>query len=116
MASGTQQVPTGNVRSVEGADVSEHLLIVEADVEEHVEAAWNRWYDEQHLPDILGCPGISDGRRYVTELAHGRRYVTIYRLDSPAAVDTPEFAERRGWANFQDHVRATVRVYRSVGQ
>lgn len=104
----------GQVRSAGGVDMSEHLLIVEAAVDEQVEAEWNRWYDEQHLPEIERCPGIADGRRFVTETAQGRRYVTIYSLDSPAALETPEFSERRGWAQFQDHVRATVRVYTSV--
>ena len=33
------------------------LLIVVAEVDAEVEAEWNRWYDEVHLPDALRCPG-----------------------------------------------------------
>ena len=32
------------------------LLVVRAEVEPGIEAAWNRWYDEVHLPEIAACP------------------------------------------------------------
>ncbi|MEA2813650.1 MAG: hypothetical protein QOI93_1347, partial [Rhodospirillaceae bacterium] len=32
------------------------LLIVTAEVDASVEADWNRWYDDVHLPDALACP------------------------------------------------------------
>ena len=98
------------------------LLIVTAEVDTTVEAAWNRWYDEVHLPDALACPGVRSGRRYVTsgevsesDRGQGRRtaiklYTTVYELDSPAAVTTREFAAMRGWAQFAPHVRSQTRV------
>ena len=79
------------------------LLIVTAEVDAAVEADWNRWYDEVHLPDALACPGVLGGRRYVTsgevsesDRGQGRRtrtklYTTVYELASPAAVETKEF-------------------------
>jgi hypothetical protein len=42
------------------------LLIVTAEVDASVEADWNRWYDDVHLPDALACPGVRAGRRYVS--------------------------------------------------
>ena len=98
------------------------LLIVTAEVDASVEADWNRWYDEVHLPDALSCPGVKSGRRYVTagevsESDRGRSrrsatklYTTVYELDSPAAVTTREFAAMRGWAQFVPHVRSQTRV------
>jgi len=98
------------------------LLIVTAEVDTTVEAEWNRWYDEVHLPDALACPGVRSGRRYVTsgevsesDRGQGRRtanklYTTVYELDSPAAVTTREFAAMRGWAQFAPHVRSQTRV------
>lgn len=98
------------------------LLIVTAEVDAAVEADWNRWYDEVHLPDALACPGVKSGRRYVTEgevsesdRGRGRRsatklYTTVYELDSPAAVTTREFSAMRGWAQFAPHVRSQTRV------
>ena len=98
------------------------LLIVTAEVDAEVEAEWNRWYDEVHLPDALACPGVLSGRRYLlsgevseSDRGQGRRfsarlYTTVYELESPAAVTTREFAAMRGWAHFAPRVRSQTRV------
>ena len=57
------------------------LLIVTAEVDPEVEADWNRWYDEVHLPDALACPGVLGGKRFVSngpvvEVARGERCAT----------------------------------------
>jgi hypothetical protein len=103
------------------------LLIVTAEVDAAVEADWNRWYDDVHLPDALACPGVLAGRRYVTsgevsesDRGQGRRtrtklYTTVYELASPAAVETKEFHAMRGWARFAPHVRSQTRVIVPVG-
>ena len=103
------------------------LLIVTAEVDGAVEADWNRWYDEVHLPDALACPGVRAGRRYVSsgdisESDRGERrltpakvYTTVYELDSPAAVQTKEFNAMRGWARFAPHVRSQTRVVVPAG-
>lgn len=98
------------------------LLIVTAEVDAEVEADWSRWYDEVHLPDALACPGVRAGRRYCSagavsesERGTGRRvttklWTTVYELDSPKAVETPEFTAMRGWGRFAPHVRSQTRV------
>ena len=103
-----------------------HLLIVIAEVDEEVEADWNRWYDEVHLPDATACPGVLSGRRFcsVGEITHndrgtrapalGRVYTTIYELAGPEAVNTLEFHKMRGWAHFTPSVRSSTRVVRAL--
>src|SRR5882757_5400378 len=98
------------------------LLIVTAEVDASVEADWNRWYDDVHLPDALACPGVHAGRRYVSsgeisesDRGQGKRsltrlYTTVYELDSPAAVETKEFKAMRGWGRFSSQVRSQTRV------
>jgi hypothetical protein len=98
------------------------LLIVTIEVDPVVEADWNRWYDEVHLPDALKCPGFRRGRRYVsageiTETVAGTRekiakriYTTIYEIDSPAAIETPEFQAMRGWYQFAPHIKSRTQV------
>jgi len=98
------------------------LLIVTAEVDPEVEQEWNRWYDAVHLPDALKCPGVRRGRRYVSagEISESNRgtsaklrqriYTTVYELDSPAAVATPEFQAMRGWYQFAPHVRSRTQV------
>ena len=103
------------------------LLIVTVEVDAQVEAQWNRWYDDVHLPDALRCPGVRRGQRYVsvgavTESVDGRResvsrrlYTTIYELDSPEAIATPEFQAMRGWYHFASHVRSRTQVVVATG-
>jgi len=98
------------------------LLIVTAEVDASVEADWNLWYDDVHLPDALACPGVRAGRRYVSsgEISESDRgqakrtrtrlYTTVYELDSPAAVETREFKAMRGWGRFSPHIRSQTRV------
>lgn len=102
------------------------LLIVTVEVDPQVEAEWNRWYDEVHLPDALKCPGVRQGRRYVSagpiaDTVDGRResvnkrlYTTVYELDSPDAVATPQFQAMRGWYQFAPHVRSRTQVVTTV--
>jgi hypothetical protein len=98
------------------------LLIVTAEVDASVEADWNRWYDDVHLPDALACPGVRTGRRYVSsgEISESNRgqgkrsrtklYTTVYELDSPAAVETKEFKAMRGWSRFSPQIRSQTQV------
>ena len=89
-----------------------HLLIVTATVDSQVEDAWNRWYDETHLPEIVACPGFRSGQRYVTTAADGsRRYVAIYEVDGPEAILGPQFQARRGWAEFSGRVRWETQLF-----
>jgi hypothetical protein len=98
------------------------LLIVTIEVDPKVEAEWNRWYDEVHLPDALKCPGVRRGQRYVSvgeisesiegerQTAAKRIYTTIYEIDSPAAISTLEFQAMRGWHQFTPHVRSRTQT------
>jgi hypothetical protein len=92
----------------------EHLLIVRAVVPAEIEADWNRWYNEVHLPEITACPGFLSSRRYVSDSGGMRRYVAVYALAGPEAMASPEFASRRGWGPFAGRVEATVEVYSGV--
>jgi antibiotic biosynthesis monooxygenase (ABM) superfamily enzyme len=95
----------------------EHLLIVAAAIDPGVEAEWNRWYDEVHLPEIVACPGFRSGQRYVAEDRSGaHRYVAIYELDGPDALQSAEFRARRGWGPFGDKVRFETLQYRRRAQ
>ncbi len=103
------------------------LLIVTAEVDPEVEAAWNHWYDTVHLPDALRCPGVQRGRRYVsrgeisettagrTEKVARRVYTTVYELEGPDATATPEFQAMRGWYQFAPHVRSRTQTIVPVG-
>ena len=45
-----------------------------------------------------------------TERTMRRIYTTIYELDSPDAIASPEFRAMRGWYEFAPHVRSRTQV------
>ena len=95
----------------------ETLLLVNAVIDPAIEAEWNRWYNEKHLPEIVNCPGFRAGARYVAEdEAGGRRYIAIYELDGPEALNSAEFNARRGWGSFADKVRFQTARFSRIAQ
>ena len=47
------------------ADPTTGFILAALDVDVDNGAAWNRWYDLEHLAPNIALPGISTGRRYV---------------------------------------------------
>lgn len=86
-----------------------YLHIVRVDVAPEVEEAFNRWYDEVHLPALLGCPGWLSARRFVA-MDDGPKYAAVYEISGPEAYDTPEFHRVKGFAEFTPHVRNFMRL------
>jgi len=84
------------------------LLVVTAEIDREVEAEWNKWYDDVHLPEALACPGVIRGTRYLAArdaslTDHGahstdaaRVYAAVYEPEGPEAMQTPEFQAMRG--------------------
>lgn len=106
--------------------LSQCLLIVTAEVDADIEAEWNHWYDSEHLPAALACPGVLSGRRYLSSgkvsqthrgegsISDKRIYTTVYELATPQAVETPEFHAMRGWYQFAPQVRSETKVVVTV--
>jgi hypothetical protein len=102
------------------------LLIVTAEVDAKIEAEWNRWYDDNHLPAALACPGVLSGKRYMAsgpifDNNRGQRserntrvYTTVYELSDPDAVNTPQFLAMRGWHHLSPGVRSETKVVVAV--
>ena len=66
------------------------LLLLMNDVPAEHEAEFNKWYNEEHLPERVGLPGFLSSRRFVS-LEGTPRYVALYDLESAAALQTPEY-------------------------
>lgn len=58
------------------------------------EDAFNDWYDNHHTPShVQGVPGFLSARRYRSP--RGPRYLAVYELDSPAALEHEEYRKRK---------------------
>src|SRR5690349_20609241 len=92
------------------AVVKEHsvpkgILIVESrpSSPEHV-AEYNRWYDEQHLRDVMGVAGFVAARRFAPVDDDGP-FVAIYEIEADdlhAALDGLREAAMRGHVVMSD--------------
>jgi hypothetical protein len=54
------------------------------------EAEFNDWSDHDHVPKRLACPGFISCRRF-TAVVGEPKYLTIYEMTSPDALETPEY-------------------------
>jgi len=100
------------------------MLLVLCEIDAEVEDDWNRWYNDVHLPDALACPGVICGARYKSEgevslTDHGTRerqatvaYTTVYEIEGPEVLETPEFQAMAGWYQFADRIKARTQVFR----
>ena len=61
------------------------LFIVKATIPVDKEAAFNRWYNEEHVRDVLKYPGLVSAHRYkVIEGEDKFQYMAAYELQDEA--------------------------------
>jgi hypothetical protein len=61
------------------------LFVVKATVPPDKEAAFNRWYNEEHVPQVLRYPGLVSARRYRLVDGEDRYgYMAVYELQDEA--------------------------------
>ena len=59
------------------------LFIVKATIPPDKEAAFNKWYNEEHLPQVLRYNGAVSGRRYRKDVGEDRyQYMAVYEFAS----------------------------------
>jgi hypothetical protein len=79
------------------------IFVVRATIAKEQEAAFNRWYDEEHVPQLLRYNGAASARRYRKILGEDKfQYMAVY-----------EFASEEVFRRFQesDHFKELVGEY-----
>ena len=66
------------------------LLLVMMDIDPEHEEDFNRWYDEEHVPERKAIPGFLTARRY-RAVEGGPKYLAIYEMDSPEVLDSEAY-------------------------
>jgi hypothetical protein len=66
------------------------LYIVHTDIPSDVVTDYNAWYDEEHLPRLVGVPGVERARRFVADGEQSPRYLTAYDLSIKDAFESPQ--------------------------
>jgi len=89
-----------------------YMMLVTVDIPVEREAAWNAWYNDEHVPDVLRCPGFRQVRRFRSVQGTGTRYVTVYDVDNPEVRNSEEFTRIKGWYQFaEDVIDPRISVY-----
>jgi hypothetical protein len=69
------------------------LLMVYCDVAAEHEDEFNRWYNEEHIPERLAIPGVLNAARYKA-VEGGPTYLACYELESAEAWYTEAWQQR----------------------
>jgi len=74
------------------ADQATALLALWNDVDPALDAQYNDWHANEHVPERLTVPGILWGRRYGRPAAEGTpRYLTLYGLQNADVLDSEPY-------------------------
>ena len=65
------------------------VSLVYADIDPELDAEFNNWYNQEHIPELLSMPGYLSAARYEA-VKGGPRYLAVYELESPEALETAE--------------------------
>ena len=79
----------------------EALLLMMVDVPDEHETAFNAWYNEVHIPELLALPGFVSAERF-RQVGPGIRYLALYRLSDAAAADSEAFRKWRASSESTD--------------
>ncbi len=69
------------------------LMLVGADIPADKEEDFNKWYQEEHLQELMGVPGILNAARYEATKS-GPKHLAVYELESVDVVNTDAFKNR----------------------
>ena len=64
--------------------------MVLADIPADKEEEFNRWYNEEHLGDLLSVPGFLNAARYVA-ITGGPKHLACYELESPEVLQSDAY-------------------------
>ena len=72
------------------SDDTRAMLVVSITPEREYVEKFHAWYDEEHVGELMSCPGFIRTRRYKA-LDGVPNFFSIYELDSPEALQTDTF-------------------------
>jgi len=85
-----------------------YVYVVQMDIPQHLEAEFNRIYDEDHVPTILKVPGVRSCTRY--RLEHSTiptmpRYLAVYEVDRAEIINSSAWQEASDLGEWKPKIR-----------
>ncbi len=93
------------------------ILSVRIDIPSEVEGEFNRWYNEEHLPQLSAVPGVACARRYRSVSGTGSTYLALYEMDHEHVMDTEAWSQAANteWTNkLRPHFKASINLGKRI--
>ena len=97
------------------------VLVVTMDVDPEDEAEFNKWYNEQHLPERMEIPGYVSARRFKLEEGDGAlTYLCIWELEDGSPLQSQMYREQNAdptalYLRVNETIKARTRgLYRQI--
>ena len=79
--------------------VGSTILVVMMKVDEADDAVFNKWYNEEHLPERMSIPGYISARRFMLDPEDGPangvlRYLCIWELENDSPLQSEFYQEQ----------------------
>jgi hypothetical protein len=86
------------------------IMVVMMEVDPEHEEEFNRWYNEEHLPERLEIPGYISARRFKLEEGSGvLKYLCIWELEDGSPLQSEEYkAQQLRPSELRDRVRTYI--------
>jgi hypothetical protein len=97
-----------DARPIEDCAGYVYIPAVDFSADPSTEKAFNRWYDEKHVPEVA-IVGLVRGRRFKAE-RDAWQYAATYDLDSPAVLQSEALAKVRGFGSYSSYVRELKKI------
>lgn len=68
------------------------------------EQAWNDWYSGPKIKQMLAQPHFLTCQRFRKSAGAGRDYLALWTLQSPQALNTPQYVSQWGFAEWEPYV------------
>jgi hypothetical protein len=100
------------------------MLLTSMDIDPSDEAAFNRWYDREHLLERVAIDGFLEARRYIAHQG-SPKYLCLYSTATFDVLDSPTYRtvlmnptdwSKTNLARFKNMIRAIARITVSRGQ
>ena len=73
-----------------------NILVVMMEVDPDHEAEFDRWYNEEHLPEWLEIPGYVSARRFKLEEGNGMlKFLCIWELADASPLESDQYKAQR---------------------
>ncbi len=69
-----------------------HLLTVYASIPADIEDDFNKWYNQQHIPERLAVKGFLSAARYES-LKGEPKYIALYELEDASVLESPAYRQ-----------------------